>query len=514
MERVADEAIRALASDPAVYQRGRALVHVVRTESDGLSGWGLRRRADTPTIATLAAPVLRGRLAACASWLKLDKRSGGWVGSLPPQWCVDDLHARGAWPGIRVLAGMTESPMLRWDGSVLSTPGYDPATGLLFEPNAEFLPVPASHTIEDVRAACQELHEVVCDFPFATPSHRSAWLAGLLTPLARGAIDGPVPGFLFDANTRASGKTLLADVIGVILTGRMLSRMTMPTEEPELRKVLFALALEGEQLVLMDEARVLFGAALDAALTGTRIKDRILGESRRGEAPVSFTIYFAGNNVQVRGDTIRRILPVRLESVLEKPEERDDFKHPDLLPWVKRERPRLHRAALTILRAYCAAGRPNVGVKPWGSFDAWSDLVRSALIWAGEPDPCDSRAELTEADADLALLKQLMAGLLELGDEPRTVRDMLGRLESDNLAAPTLRGAFAELDGDKPSPRALGNKLRKFKGRVADGKRLECTPDRNSVGRWRVVGAGSAGSAGSIAKPYARETQEEKKRHR
>lgn len=30
-----------------------------------------------------------------------------------------------------------------------------------------------------------------------------------------------------------------------------------------------------------------------------------------------------------------------------------------------------------MLRAYCAAGNPPIGFKTWGSFEGWSDLVRS-----------------------------------------------------------------------------------------------------------------------------------------
>jgi hypothetical protein len=33
----------------------------------------------------------------------------------------------------------------------------------------------------------------VSDFPFERPEHRAAWLAGLLTPLAWFAFDGPAP---------------------------------------------------------------------------------------------------------------------------------------------------------------------------------------------------------------------------------------------------------------------------------------------------------------------------------
>src|SRR5207249_1071181 len=104
-------------------------------------------------------------------------------------------------------------------------------------------------------------------------------------------------------------------------------------------------------------------------------------------------------------------------------------------------------AALTLLRGYCSAGRPDVELSTWGSYEAWSGLVRAAIVWAGLPDPCVGRAEFTDADADLATLRMLITGIEELGGGPLAARVMLERLES----APTLRAAFAELGEEKLS---------------------------------------------------------------
>ncbi len=60
----------------------------------------------------------------------------------------------------------------------------------------------------------------------------------------------------------------------------------------------------------------------------------------------------------------------------EHPEERTDFRHPRLLAWVGENRGRILPAALTLLRAYVAAGRPVQRLPGFGSFEEWSDLVR------------------------------------------------------------------------------------------------------------------------------------------
>src|SRR5262249_42722346 len=58
---------------------------------------------------------------------------------------------------------------------------------------------------------------------------------------------------------------------------------------------------------------------------------------------------------------------------------------------------RLVSAALTLLRAYWEAGLPPQPLEPYGSFEEWSDLIRSALVWAGAADPCTGREGLEAA---------------------------------------------------------------------------------------------------------------------
>jgi hypothetical protein len=143
------------------------------------------------------------------------------------------IARRKMWPGMRNLEGIVESPVLRPDGSILDQPGYDNATGLLYQPNATYPSIGDNPTKEDAIAAAIKLIDVVCDFPFKSEAHRSAWLAALLTPLARYAYAGPSPLFLMDANVRSSGKTLLADIVGEIVGGHGMARTPQAVDESE-----------------------------------------------------------------------------------------------------------------------------------------------------------------------------------------------------------------------------------------------------------------------------------------
>ncbi|MCP5017101.1 MAG: ATPase, partial [Ketobacter sp.] len=259
------------------------------------------------------------------------------------------LLARGRWPELPTLAGVVECPVLRPGGSVLQRPGYDAESGLLYLPSGSFLEVPAAPDRGAALDALAQLREAVRDFPFATEAHRAAWLCALLTPLARAAFSGPSPLNLIDGNVRGCGKSLLADVCAVLLTGRPAARMSVPGPEAELRKAITSLALEAERTVLLDNvAGVLGSPTLDRALTAEVWRDRVLGASRQVALPLAITWYATGNNVSLAGDTARRCLHIRLHSSLARPEKRAGFRHPRLLDWLARERPRLLPAALTM----------------------------------------------------------------------------------------------------------------------------------------------------------------------
>lgn len=490
--RVADEAIAALAQQGKIYQRGGTLVRIVEnppppaciTRPDG----GLR-------LTPLPQPRLR-ELLTLAATLVQDMGEMGLFPCHPPDWLVRAEDARGQWKGISRLEGIVETPVLLTDGTTLQTPGYDPRSGLFYAPSTKFPIIPARPSPADVEQARNLVLEVVVDFPFQSDAHKSSWFAAMLTPSARHSFDGPSPLFAIDANVRGSGKTLLCDAVGMVHTGRRLPRTSAPKDDEEARKKITSIALAAEPLVLLDNvAGVLASAALDAALTGTTWSDRILGKNlMTGPIPL-LTIWFAtGNNLVFGGDTPRRTLHTRLESNLENPEERGGFRHPNLLAWVQEQRGQLAAAVLTILRGYCAAGRPDMGLKEWGSFEGWSGLVRNAVVWCGLDDPGATRQELVESsDRHAQLLRLLMTGWEQADPQRRgmTVGEALNHSGESHCGA--LREAFAEMtpQGEPVNLRSIGMKLHHFKQRVCGGKRLIRHDSRRGA-IWRIEQVGES----------------------
>ena len=483
-DEVIDDAIRALAKIDGVYDRGGVLVHVVRDPSRLA---GIIRASHAPRIHALGAAGVRDRLSFAADWFTLRSREGDFeeVPAHIPSWVAPALESRKAWTGLRNLEGIIETPVIRSDGSVISTRGYDQRTGLLYEPNAAYPEVSPCPTDVEVRAAVDMLLDIVCDFPFASAAHRAAWLAGLLTPFARYAFTGPSPLFLIDANIAGVGKTKLVDIIGRIIAGREMARTAQAPDEAEELKRITAIAMEGDRTILLDNIRRPLGSgAFDSVLTATSINERILGRSEKALLPMLAIWYGTGNNVVLRGDTPRRTLHIRLESDHEQPENRSHFKYPDVVGWAQAHRAELAVAAVTILTGYCVAGKPDMGLEPWGSFEGWSALIRNAIVWSGLEDPCRARAALRASDSEVSALADLIAGWEDLNarafpdQRGCSVAQALDALQADTSARSfgRLRAALAELcphlPGQLPAARRVGNVLRAFRGRVVGRQRL------------------------------------------
>jgi hypothetical protein len=496
--RVADETIAALAKRDDLHQRGGVLVEIRESPEpppcivrpDG----GIR-------AAAIAKWRLRELIADSVSYKKVRATEDGeqWIEAAVPMTTVEQVLARGVWRGIAPLEGIVTSPQVLLDGSVLIQPGYDKRSGLYFADGERFAPIADAPTKADAERARGELLEVVADFPIDDTS-KAAWLAIALTGAARHGIDGPTPLFAIDANVRGSGKSLAADAIGIIHTGRQLPRTSAAGNDEEMRKRITAICLSGEPLVLLDNINGVLGcAALDALLTSATWTDRILGESAMTAVLPAKAIWLAtGNNLQFAADTARRTLRIRLESQEENPEERTGFTHPNLLAWVRAERGRLASAAVTILRAWHVAGRPDMKLPPWGSFDSWSGIVRNAVVWCGLPDPGATRQEVQrESDREAMLLRQLLNAWIDADPHAKglTVVDAMKEADGGNVVLTSIFAELADRSG-KVNARSIGQKLRHLMGRVCGGKYFD-RRDTNRGAAWLVRTAGESDSTDS-----------------
>ena len=491
-----DRILSALARSADLYEHagvGR-IVEVLASDRPSV----LRRDADAPRLHTLVAARL-GELISAHCDLRQERRGKGgavsFVRARAPR-APSQILARGRWPQLRRLRGVVSGPIFRGDGSIAATPGYDPATEVLIDVPASLrVRVAERPTRDDAREAARELLDLLVDFPIIS-SGRSAWLALVLTIVARDAIDGCVPAFLVDANSPASGKGLLVGTAGTITLGRQPAAAAWDDDAAEQRKLIMSLALEAERVVAIDNVRdVLRSPSLERALTARSVSDRLLGTQTVVTAPFDSIVAITANNCRIGGDLWRRIVPMRLVTEVERPDLRGDFRHPDLLAHARERRGELASAALTILRGFHCAGRPPQGLSEMGSFREWSSLVRDAIAWCDLPDPLGDREALRlRSDDDLEMAAALLSAWREhcsLRDDGITIaaaiRDVHATVtDPDALERRAeLRAALQTID-DRLRPRQLGEAFARLCDRNVGGLILRKGGTSGGSQRWRV----------------------------
>ena len=500
---VGDQTIAAIAQRPGmIFKRGGGLVRVVRPEKDVKY---FNHSENVPRIENLPGAALRDYVTRVSTFATVSYPNGVETRTRkhPPSYLVDNIMSRDAWHGIRPLAAISEIPFIRPDGSICQQPGYDAETGVFGEFDPEAFPTVSDEPdSEEVQASLDSLMEIVADFPFKSPHHKSAWLACLLTLIAKQAIRGNYPMFVFDGNTSGCGKGLLLDTTAVLATGRRFPKCAHSLEDEEFQKRLGSALQSGYQACVIDEiSSALSSGFLNSVLTNPTVAIRQMHTLTQRMVPTNIVMVAIGNNVTIRADLVRRVMPVRLESPEESPETRSGFLHGDLMAWCTAERPRLVTAALTILRAFAVQGKPqSPELTPFASFEDWNRQIRAAILHLGLADPMEGRAEIAaRADTDRGFVHRLILIVLALGNQGYRSAELLAMAESGErmkkdstndqndprILLCDLFATFAPQGRALPNARQIGNKLDRLAGKVADGKRMNRLEHWNGS-IWRV----------------------------
>ena len=484
-----------------IYQRGGQLVRVIR--SAPVTVRGVWRDDRALSIVSVSSAHLVDLLTRRTPFLKYDGRSEQWKPvNCPGEVASVVLSRVGQWPEALIppLVGILETPTLRPDGTLLATNGYDVETGLFVDlGEAEFPGLPEAPTLLDAQRALDLLGELLRGFPFVEESDRVAALSALVTGVIRKSL-GTAPLFTFTAPKPRSGKSLLADLVGLLATGRRPATVTFTGDAAEEKKRLMALLQGGDPVILFDNfSEPIGGDARCTILTQATWTDRILGRNDAGSAatvPTAATFLATGNNLQVEADLAARALPCRIDPGVEHPEEREfDV---NLYEEVPRRRAELVTAALTILRAYHLAGRPPQGCPPWGGFETWTRWVRDSLVWLGLEDPVKGRRHVEANDP----VHQKLVGLLSTWHEAarsqaRTTADIVKSAGFPNPQSEALRGALTEIAGTPHGDinlRTLGRFLATYVDRIEGGLVLRRDGRRHGgAPAWRVLDVSAGG---------------------
>jgi hypothetical protein len=475
------EALQLANTPPEVFVRAGALVRV-REDEHG-----------TPQIQSMELNHVRGRLARVADFVRVTENGETKVN--PPEVVVKDLMALSSWP-FPALEAVVESPILRSDGSVFDVPGYDPHTRLFYRPvpGFECPDIPKNPSRESIQSALDLINEAIGEFPYGDASSAANTLGLMLTPLVRQAVNGPVPMALIDKPQAGTGGSLLAETIALIGTGRTAEMLGAPRDDEEWRKQITAKLAAGGTMVTVDNVEgALFAPSLARALTARTWTDRILGRSETVTVSQRATWIATGNNIILRGDLPRRCYWIRLDAKQSRPWQRENFRHPDLLSWVSKQRGELVGALLTIARGWFAAGKPKAeGIPRLGSFEAWTEIVGGMVTFAGIGGFLGNLKELydkaDEGNAEWeAFLEEWWR---QRGEDPITVKGLAKLINEEVLLKDALPGELSEaLDkGEGSFTRRLGKALAKRAGTRygEDGLHIVEAGERRRAKLWSI----------------------------
>jgi putative DNA primase/helicase len=407
-----------------IYRRGSKLVRPVTEEVSASDG----RKTRAAALLEVSEVFMRDLLCQHMDWQKWDERKKvdehdeKWRNVDPPPDVAKVILARAGEWGFPAVVGITSTPTMRADGTVLSDVGYDKQTGLiLFEP-PEMPEIPDQPTRDDALAALAVLCGLLAEVPFVDEASRSVVLSALITPSVRAALPA-APMHVFTSPTAGTGKSYLVDIISSVYSGMPCPVIGKGESSGELEKRLNTSLVAGHPMVSIDNVNgELGGDFLCHAIERPMTDIRILGRTQHARIQNTVTLFATGNNLRLVGDVTRRSLLASIDAKVERPEMREFKSNP--VATVMANRGRYIAAALTIVKAHMVAGSPSPRASMQiGGFQKWSDLVRSALIWLGREDPVKTMDRARDNDPELETLQNVLSAIgSEFGFGPEAAR--------------------------------------------------------------------------------------------
>ncbi|GLZ36334.1 hypothetical protein Lesp02_85210 [Lentzea sp. NBRC 105346] len=470
---------------PDVYVSAGQLVHLSRVSGGASNAADHAHQAAAGALPVHAEPLTAPALA----WLlahhtfthrrKKNRDTDAWeeVEASPTKAALSAVLTTRYWPDVRPLTGVVTSPVLRPDGTLLQTAGYDTVTGLYYAPATAMPAIPAQPTKQEVSEALEFLlGKLLRDFPFVAPADRANHIGLLIAPILRPYLGCLTPFGLISATTQSSGKTLLAEIPGYLYGRKHL--VWRKNDENELEKSITSALHSPAPVMLWDnlaEGTVVSSAVLAKLLTGPQWDARMLGSTGAGFEAVNDRLWLAtGNNIRLGGDMATRTALVRLDPNDPHPDQRDQtgFGIPHLDTWLKQPANRVTvlRHLLILVMDWINAAAPRSG-HTMRQFTSWAGAAGGFLAHHGIDGFLDNLEDMREADDDDIEWTAFLARWHELhGDR---------RLKSKVLC----HSAEPELVNGQPIDRWEGTFLTDDKGRIPSVKSIGRLLTGH-VGRW------------------------------
>ncbi len=475
--------------EPRMFQRQGALVRTVRLEEASKGRIELERGATV--IRDADEPYILDQAARVARFIRYDKKGDPYPAHPPAELARAIQSHAGSWP-FPLLAGVVEAPQLFEDGRVLELEGYDPASGLVLRTRGvAFAPIAPSPTQEEAKCAMRWIDDqLLAGFPFIDDCDRAAALALLLSAVGRSTY-AQGPAFGATAPNRSCGKSTLLRLGAILATGRGPALIDPGTNDEEADKRILSVLVEGHRFVSFDNLRnaeKLDTPSIAKAITEPVYTGRPLGKTGTISLPTDGVLFaYSGVNLEPRGDTVSRSVLIRLDPAVERPwAKRWETRDPTEIALERRGE--LVAAALTVIKAFIAAGCPDQGLGPY-RLAGWNRVIRNAVVWAGYADPLAGMTQLEAGDPENEPCADLMAAWSRVfGERVVTTSEVVAVCSgaNDDLKQALLVVAGSGRMADAVEPRRLGKFLARYERRVVDGLRFIRMGESGTRARWAL----------------------------
>lgn len=284
--------------------------------------------------------------------------------------------------------------------------------------------------------AVKYLRELLSEFPFGDwkdgtgldgePCRQSRSLAVQIAAMLSQFAVACVPrganrmGFIYNANSQRSGKTLLAKIAIMVLYCSFKAQ-SWKSDEDDLAKVIDSEVLAGSTYICFDNVRGYVGSqALEGLMTSPDWTGRVLGRTQMFTAENRLTLFITGNDCIVSPDMAHRCLICDLFVPEGNVQERRVKNLIDEV-WLQKaeNRHRVLSALWAIVRYWHQAGSPSAssfGFKPRLGFERWGETIGGMVAFAGFGNALEPVLLENAGDSLDRNIRQLVAKLAELNN--------------------------------------------------------------------------------------------------
>lgn len=410
----------------------------------------------------------------------------------PPAAQLAAALAPRTWPRLRPLYGIAGAPLLRPDGTLLQTPGYDAATGLYLASKVPLDHVPAHPTAKQVTAAREFLLDAFLhDFPWVDDADRANYLGVLATPILRRYLRTLTPFTVITATMPSSGKTILTCGPGMLYGQRVL---TWTNDDAELRKAITAVMADPVGAVIFDnlaEGTVINSPVLARLITDRTWADRLLSTNVTASYANDRLWAATGNNLRLGGDMATRTVMIRLDPDMPRPEERTRFTIPDLDQWIlsPANQRRVLWNLLVLVIDWTARGAPRKQGVTMRQFTSWAEAIGGFLDHHGVKGFLANAESVRGADDDDAAWTSFLAQWVKVhGERWLTSHELCVAADTPPGHPDPWDGLFLkDSRGRNATEKSVGKRLTGQVGRWRSSYVLRTLTDLHTkVATWRV----------------------------